>query len=53
MAQEHNAVGEDWQQLNTEKEDPVDLTEADDRVDVDSFEDGPPEDYPDDDGEIG
>lgn len=52
MGTELNPKDEDWEQLNTEKEDPVDLVEEDDRVDPDSVEDGPDEDYPDEDGEF-
>jgi len=52
VASELNPKEEDWQQLGTEKEDPVDLTEQDDYVEPDSLEDGPPEDYPDEDGVI-
>lgn len=47
-----NPNREDWQQLNTEKEDPVDLVSEDEYIDPDSLEDGPQEDYPDEDGEF-
>jgi hypothetical protein len=41
-----------WVALHTEKNDPVDSPEPEDYVSPDELEDGPDEDYPDDDAEI-
>lgn len=52
MPSELNPKDEDWEQLNTEKEDPLDLVHTDDYIDPSTLDDGPDEDYPDEDGEL-